>query len=186
MILRIADKLTESMFRNDIISDDKEIYKFGIALCLSSGISFATVLLISLLTNHLFYAMIYLFIFTRLRTIMGGYHCKTYFTCNVAYISIYLIFEFLIGLEWEFQNIFLMELFSSVLIWCYAPSEHKNKPLSNDEYRQFRLKSRIMVIMMVIGSFLISKINLLICFEFVYILSVNAILVLIGERRRSI
>lgn len=91
-----------------------------------------------------------------------------------------MIFEFLIGLEWEFQNIFLMELFSSVLIWCYAPSEHKNKPLLIDEYMQFRFKTRFMVIAMIIGSIFVSKINLLICFEFVYILSVNAILVLIG------
>lgn len=183
MILRIADKLTESMIINDIIFDDKEIYKFGLALCLSTGISFATVLLISLITKHLPYALIYIFIFTRLRTAMGGYHCKTYITCNLTYIAIYLLFEFFIGLEWSSLNISLIVLFSSIIIWFCAPSEHKNKPLSNDEYRRFRLRSRIMVIMMVIGSFLISKINMMICCELVYILSVNAILVLMGERR---
>lgn len=61
------------------------VYWYGIELMVSSVINIVLILLISLLFSQIIEGVIFLLCFILLRQFTGGYHAKSYFSCNIIF-----------------------------------------------------------------------------------------------------
>ena len=82
VILKLADMIVNYLYDRNIIEDDIEIYRHGIALYISESISFSSIIVISLFTRHTLYTIGYILLFSKMRETFGGFHCKSFLSCN--------------------------------------------------------------------------------------------------------
>lgn len=91
----ISEWMVSKLEANNIIFQDRSIYKYGIELFVSTLVGTALVLLIGVIFNSLFEAVIYEMLFVVTRGSFGGYHCKTYLRCNGLFLSVFTISLFI-------------------------------------------------------------------------------------------
>jgi accessory gene regulator B len=150
MIQRITDKLVDFLVEKEIIrNDDREIYIYGLLALFSTVMNFFLVLFIGIVAGLLHETLIFLLGFALLRCYCGGYHAKTQSGCVLSFTAIY-VFSMMV---YHFMPIEYDRLFSLlsagiclIFIFVFAPIEHKNRTFEGDEYKQFRLASRIIAL----------------------------------------
>jgi accessory gene regulator B len=151
MMQRISDKLTNFLIKKNIVrNDDREIYIYGLLAMFSTVINFFLILFIGLVAGLLFETLIYLFGFALLRCYCGGYHAKTQLGCVLSFTAIYaLSMAAYYFLPAEYNRLFSMISAGACLIFIFifAPIEHKNRSFEGNEYKKFRLVSRIIALM---------------------------------------
>lgn len=92
MINELSNIITLRLQKVGVIQDKFEIYKYGFELLISSLIGISLILIIGLLSNTFSDSLVFLVCFIILRQCTGGYHSKSYLSCNLSFISVYLIF----------------------------------------------------------------------------------------------
>lgn len=147
---RITDRLVDFLLKKDIIKyDDREIYIYGFLAVFSTVINFFLILFIGIFAGLFFETLIFLLGFALLRCYCGGYHAKTQLGCILSFTAIYgssmVLYSFITG---EFSRLFSMVSAGAciVFIYIFAPIEHKNRTFVGNEYKQFRLMSRIIAL----------------------------------------
>lgn len=139
MITSMSKFVSHFLCKHDIInSDDIDIYQYGFEIIISTAIGFTLIILIGTILNMLPLSLIFYIIFVSLRKFTGGYHAKSYFKCNLVFVSIYLftIFMTKITIISEQYNFFvntLLLVVVSLTVWRYAPIENPNKPLDEEQ-----------------------------------------------------
>ena len=159
MFESIAEWVVKILERNNIISQERSIYKYGVELFVSSVIGRSIVLLIGIIFNQFIFAVIYeiMFIFTRGN--FGGYHCKSYAKCIISYLILYLLSIFIVTYCFiDSKFIVIMLALCNYIIISYCPVRNVMKQLSENEYSVHKVKS-------IAKSILIS---LLILFTYLY------------------
>lgn len=151
MLQKISDRLTDILLEKNIIkNENREIYVYGLLAMFSTVINFFLILFIGIIVDLTIETLIYLFGFALLRSYCGGYHAKTQLSCAVSFTIIYglsmVIYRFL---PVEYSEIFSMVAggICLILIFIFAPIEHKNRTFEGDEYKKFRLLSRIIALL---------------------------------------
>ena len=159
MISFISRKIVRYLEKNETISRDKmENYQYGFEIFISSIMTLAIAIISGLVQNCFIASIIFFIIFATLRQICGGYHSEHYWSCNLIFLMVVnfvlLIYKFMPMNQYEIAHyVFLAS--SLLIIYVYAPVGHKNKPLSNERRKAFRLISRIVVSFLTITSCLI-------------------------------
>jgi len=160
MIQRISYKLTDFLLEKEIIrEEDREIYIYGLLAMFSTVINFIFVLTVGIIAGLLAETLIYLFGFALLRCYCGGYHAKTKLGCVLGFSAIYAVSMVVLRfMPAEYSRMFSMISAGAclVFIYIYAPIEHKNRTFQGDEYRKFRLVSRIIALVYTILIFSVS------------------------------
>lgn len=138
----ISDKLLDGMIKEGIISDEnKEIYLFGIKELFSQIFTYLVVLGIGLAFHMLIQTIVFIAAYMALRVYAGGYHAPTQFRCYV--LSFGMIIAALLLIKWIDVTGFAVLAgiaFMGLIIYLLAPSEHKNKPLSQNEKKVYKKK----------------------------------------------
>lgn len=160
MRTKITDRLVDYLLKKDIIKyDDREIYVYGFLAVFSTVINFFLVLIIGIFAGLFFETLIFLLGFALLRCYCGGYHAKTQSGCVLSFAAIYglsmVLYYFIPG---EYGRLFSMVSAGAciVFIYIFAPIEHKNRTFVGNEYKQFRLMSRIIALVYVLIIYSIS------------------------------
>lgn len=179
MIMLLADKVTDYLFRKEIIIEDFEIYRHGIALYISECLNFGSLLLISLCTGHTFYTVVYFFLFTKMRVTFGGFHCKSFFNCYITYIGIYLLFEMQLHIMIPLF-IQVISFIPCMMIWKLAPVEHVKKKLTY-EIRNTACKKAKMMTVFVIIIFLMMTHWRNLSITIWYCVCANTVLMILGK-----
>jgi accessory gene regulator B len=147
MVKKLSNRITSYLIRKNIIEAvDAEIYQYGMKHII---INMTTLLIVSLLATvlHTWVATIFFFVgFMPIRLIAGGYHAKTPFRCNmlslVIYsfniIIVYSIYEYMTELITISTGVIII-----LIIFAFAPVDHKNRTLEVEEYQLAKKKSRI-------------------------------------------
>lgn len=183
MILKMADKLTNYICDKENIQSEKEIYRQGIALYISETLSFGSILLLSFCTGHIFYAIIYVLLFSKMRETFGGFHCQSFKTCIITYIGIYGLFEILMHIMVpECFQIFCMTL-AVVIIWKLAPVEHVSKKLNSETKEEFQKKAKQLITALTICFYVSNFEYGNIAYTIWYCVCANAILMVLGKMR---
>ncbi len=143
----ISAKIVNLFIKNSIIKkDDKEAYEYGFELLISSAVSISAIMIISLFTKSFFASLLFMLGFVSARSFCGGYHADTHFSCFAVTMLNYFIF--LLADKTAAHNhtlIFLLTVtvLSFFIIIFLSPVEHKNNPMTEDEFKRHRRKSRI-------------------------------------------
>jgi len=160
----MSKKISSFFISNNIIKEeDKEVYEYSLELLLSTVLNFAAVIIIAIFTRKILEATLFVLGFVPLRAMAGGYHADTHFRCFLILIftySVFLLTVFFIPVKFILATTAVLVLISISLIFILSPMEDSNKPLSEEETKKFRRKSRIGILvysLIVLGLSLLFK-----------------------------
>lgn len=165
------------IFYNELLIEKDEINVccYGLEMIISTFIGLSIVLIIGYIFDYIIFSLFYLIFIVPIRMCTGGYHAKSYFTCNIVFSLFYVLAIFLyINIKDEQSIIFAyINLFSIPLIVKLAPLENKNKLLKEKIKRRCRNMSIAIYVISVLLSILFKDIY------FINILSIVLIMVTI-------
>ncbi len=149
MIARMSKRLSSFFAANSIIkAEDKEVYEYSLEILFSTILNFAAVIIIAVLTRKSLLTLFYLLGFIPLRLIAGGYHADTHFRCFLVLLGTYSAFLAVVAFlpdSFVVLSTIITVLGSIILIFILAPVADKNKPVSVEDQKKFKLKSRVAV-----------------------------------------
>ena len=148
MIKRAAARYAGWLCANGIVPPEKnKIYAYGMELVLSGLVNVLSVLISSILLFHPIDGLLFLAAFIPLRTTAGGYHANSHLSCNLVFLSAFVVLE---GLGYWLLQYCSVILYPVIAIISFAtflilsPSEAKNKPLTPGRRRYNRRRSLIL------------------------------------------
>lgn len=140
--------------QNIIENEDKEVYEYGLQLLLSSILNSMIALLIAVISQTVIPCLIYLTVFIVMRKSAGGFHAKTHFGCCcilIAVISGFILFIKFVPVYIYFVISGISIFISMITILFFAPLEHENKPLKeNDKIKLRKVSIVYMVIIFIL------------------------------------
>lgn len=185
MIKLFSKKITEFLINQNVIQDEAEIYQYGFEQIISSVMGFIGILLISLYLDILLEGVIYSLSFYIIRKYTGGFHCKTYLTCNLSFICIFVIYHYINLITSSIFSIIVL-LISFYFIWVLAPCDHDKKKFTGMERNLYKRISRgIIVIITLISIVLYSFTQTIGLANFIAnAIGIISILLVIGKAER--
>ena len=142
----LADKL---LLIGSITKDERELYIYGFFMLLSNLMYLILACFFGLILGCLVESIIFYIAFQLIRRYAGGYHASTETRCEI--LSTFFIVVCIVTIKLAdlhgFQNIlFIAALVSAVCIFFLCPLDTPEKPLSGEEFRQFRKISRFILL----------------------------------------
>ena len=147
MIDSLSNKLVNYLDKGNYLDEDKEIYLHGAKLIISEVIGTLLLLFLGLMTNHFIEAVVYEIVLSSTRSILGGYHCKSYAACICTYAGFYLAgVIFLNYYHFTLMTILIVCLIGSINILALGPVDNVNKVASKKKKDVFIRYSKIVLI----------------------------------------
>lgn len=193
MYSKIASRVVNFMQQNNSELDDtdlKEISAYGIEISLSTVINYILILLIGICLHSFVSVLIFAIVFNTFRKYMGGYHCTTYFRCNITFCAIFMLVLALsrfLGGVMNISIVIMILLFCGYGIWYWGPVENIYKPISTEQQKHCHTIAKII--------YVINSMGVIVCYIWlpyyglVAIFSLLAVIILLplgtaAERRR--
>lgn len=170
----------------------KEIAEYGIEITLSSAVNYILISLIGMCFHTIISAILFLLSFCVIRKFIGGYHCTTYFRCNMTLCLIFLLVILFSSINVYFGDIKILVMF---LLWCgyglwyIGPVQNSNKPITIKQKERCHKLAMSIYVLTVILSVLISQKSIYYSGVVVFSLTSVVILLPIGklsERRKAV
>lgn len=161
MFVYLANKITRVLINYEIIGkEDEEIYRYGFEMLIYFIVNLSIAVFIGILFHKFIHTLLFLGCYCTIRQFTGGYHANSYTKCTLIFTIIYLVTVLLTNnLEVDKMKIPLLVLLiiSLIIIYRFAPLDHRNKPLSEEEKKQYKnvAINLVKVIGMLIGITLI-------------------------------
>lgn len=150
MLSRLA-KSTAHFFvcKNIIESEDEDVYAYGTELLYSAVLNILLAIIISLITDTFLPTLMFMSAFVIIRQNIGGYHAKTHIGCMSILGTVLIVFSQLVRFmppEFEMAVSICLTAVSVIPVIMFAPVEHPNKPLSENEKQNLRRRGITVVI----------------------------------------
>lgn len=144
----LLDKIMDFITHNRKIDDEEaEIVRYGLEMAVLKITFFAAALAVSLLMNSFWQFIIFISLFSVLRSYAGGYHAKTRIRCFIQSMLLIIVALMIINITQKITYIMiplsLIALAAGAVIWRIAPVDTKNKRLDFDEKVPLLKKTRI-------------------------------------------
>lgn len=157
---RLANTITDYYIRKKIIAEEKrEIYSYGFKLIIADVINYVIIISLGIVFNRLIESTSFLITLCGLRQFSGGFHAKTFWLCRlsmiITYICVMLLTDIVTHTKYETIIVISVNVISTVIIAITAPIVHLNKPLSDKQKYNNKIKSVITSIFMSIVSIII-------------------------------
>lgn len=150
MIIKLSEFLTDKLLLNDsIFEEERELFIYGFFTMFSFTVFFVLASVFGLVLKCFIESILFYIAFMFIRRFAGGYHAATEVRCSIIstlciFISILLI---KLSLVYGFQTVLsAISLFSSIIIFFLCPLDTPEKRLTPKEFKRFRKKSRITVL----------------------------------------
>ena len=161
MITCLSKYVSRFLCNKHIInSDEVDIYQYGFEIIISTVAGMIISLVVGVIFQLFYISLVYYTIFVTVRQFTGGYHAKTYLECNIVFsiVSFSTIGLTKLILKLSIYHIdihFILLCFASFVIMHFAPIDHPNKRL-NDEQKQINKHRSIFltIILLVLSCFL--------------------------------
>lgn len=175
----ISKKIVSRFIAFDVIKQsDKDIYEYGFELLLATTVSILSITTISIIVHRFVMSLLFMVGFIVARLCCGGYHANHHLSCYIITIANYSFF-LVATLFLQDQHIgYLLIIFtvlSSIIIFLFAPIEHKNNPLSENEKKRHKKRSRIAVSVFTMISFISIIMNIYFILSFSFITGVFSV-----------
>lgn len=149
MYEKLSKTITEKLINNKTIEEsEKDIYCYSFEVLLSTIMSTIIIILSSLILKQFYNTLLYFIGFSICRSLSGGYHAKNHYSCFIltqtAFIS-FMLFSKFTYIHNKLLFMFLINLFSFIVVLSLAPIDNVNKPLDSIEKQKLKIKSRIFI-----------------------------------------
>lgn len=147
--MRTAAKVTNRLLTDEVISSEEaELVQYGLENFVSTLLGLVAVLLIGRCFGHCPESfMLWLFIFP-LRKSAGGFHAKTRIRCWLISLGMLITsFLLLVQIEWHNGVYIGITVFFGIVIYLMSPVENSNKRLDEMEYKVYKRRTRILLIL---------------------------------------
>lgn len=145
MMDKYYKKLSSFLIHNhDINKDDGELYEYAAKVAFQGVINIVVTILIGIAFGMLLQCLCFISVFFVLRKFTGGLHAEKYLYCLISSIAILIVALLTIRIleRNSFQIVFLcLTVISVILIFILSPIENKNKPLSLNEKKVYKIIS---------------------------------------------
>lgn len=139
MIKYLSNNITDFFYLNNIINEEeKEIYVYGLQLIISTVIGITLIASLGLFLNIFVKSLIFLISFIWIRMYSGGYHASSYIKCNLTFVTVYLMtmaITIITPPNYIMIASLVMISLTLYIILKYAPVDHENKRLSDEQKR---------------------------------------------------
>lgn len=156
---KLVDKIIENMKKNDSLTDDEELVRFGLVVIIEKAIFICIIAAFGLLMNCFWESAVFTVSFTLLREYGGGYHAETKKKCFVLSVLTLLAALSIIKLAEGFQIMTLplcgIALISVIYILIKAPIDTPNKSFDEDEIRVYGRKARLLTVVLLSAALLL-------------------------------
>lgn len=121
--------------------EDRDVYVYGMDVLLSTALSILCILAIGILIGKGIETLLYILLFTVLRSAAGGFHANTHWGCFLIMLGSYgimlalLTFLPLEACRWAALPLAVASL---AVVAVLAPAPHENRPVSAKELKRFR------------------------------------------------
>lgn len=141
---KIAEKIADSLCHREVIEEcDREIYKYGYEVLLENIGKTLFLLVAGGILRQFTVTLIFIIAFTTLRSCCGGYHASESWKCDLLTIFLWgmvvagtsLIESILVRGQ---TFMILIAVMSQLVIYQYAPVEHKDKRLTKEKQERNR------------------------------------------------
>lgn len=144
----------------DASKDDREIYSYGMWILLTTAFTSMEILLLGVLFQCVVESIIYLLVLMILRSYTGGYHATTSRKCNMLSIGCFvgnIVLSKCLVMVNSKGLLGILLLVVEIIIFCKAPVEHENKPLSEKEKVRYRKYSIFLSLVICVAIVLLYK-----------------------------
>lgn len=153
MIKQLANSIASFLVRENVIEkDDADIYSYGAEQMMINAITFVTVGLLASIFDIWQEAIFFFLGLMPIRLVAGGYHANTPQRCNVLSLFVFAANMIFINLLERYMTKEIIIVISFLIVWMifsYAPVDHKNRVLVNEDYIQAKRHSRYIVLILV-------------------------------------
>lgn len=151
MIEKVASWYARKQIAAGLIQqEDMDVYKYGYILVMEMGMNIIISVALALMFDMLKCWIVFSCIFIPLRTFCGGWHASKSWICtlisNVTIVGIMIIVKYQM-LPFNIWVMGIVEFICLVIIWQFAPIEHKNKPLSDQEKKVYGKVSKALYVL---------------------------------------
>ena len=157
MISVIADRISEKMLHEGLIlEEDRELYRYGFFLLISRGIFFVIAGIAGAFVGNLWDSIFFYILFSLLRGYAGGLHADREAVCLFSTTaSLFLAAKIIFCLRRGNYVILSCGVLvvCSALVLLIAPLDSDSKPLGESEMRHHRKVTRLLTLLMNLGSF---------------------------------
>lgn len=149
MISKLSKYMLEYLISSNVIEntdENKEIYKYGTEITISSFINVLSIMLMGFLSNSYFECIVFIVLLVLLRMYTGGYHADTYLKCNLIlclnYLTVIILYRLMPLNKLVYFIAICLACLMIIILFC--PVENENKKLSLSKKRKFRRLSVIL------------------------------------------
>ena len=167
MLHKLAEDISFYLITNRIINiEDRDMYIYGLELLISTLFTSISILILGLSIGEWIAAIEYLSVCFFLKSYTGGYHAKYYYECYIysilLFISLIIIKNVTLLNYQPIIGLFLL-IFSTIIVFKFAPVENKNNPKTKYEIATNKKisRKRILLLSIIILLGYIAKSNLI-------------------------
>lgn len=145
----LSNLITDFYIKKAYVPEDKrEIYSYGFKLIIADIINFSMVMLMGAILGIFLESIVFLITLCGVRQFSGGFHARTFWLCRLSMITTFLCVtaaSYLISKS-VYCNIGFIGIvngISVISIAALAPVKHPNKPLTEQQKKQNKIKAII-------------------------------------------
>lgn len=153
MIKQLADSIASFFIHENVIEkDDADIYSYGAEQILINATTFLTLAVVSSVFDIWQEAVFFFIGLMPIRLVAGGYHAKTAQKCNALSLFVFIVNMMFINFIEMYMTKGIVSVICLLILWInfyYAPVDHKNRVLENEDYFQAKRQSRYIALVLV-------------------------------------
>lgn len=153
----LSKMITDLCIRKNICPENRrEIYQYGFKLIIADCINFAMIMLLGAVLGRFTESIAFLVTLCGIRQFSGGFHAKTFWLCRLSMLITFVCVILAANIAAHIDRcniIFIINIFSVIIIAVLSPVEHPNKPLDDRRKKQNKLRA-------VVISFILAVISL--------------------------
>jgi len=164
MIKQLAKGITSFLIRKSIIKiEDVEIYQYGTEQILINSISVSGAFIIATITEMWIETIFFFIGLVPVRMIAGGYHADTPIGCSLLTSTVYILNLVMINILKKYMGLLMILTMTTIIliiIFLFAPVDHKNRVLIETEKLNIKKKTRLIgvgIAVFAIGWWLLVK-----------------------------
>lgn len=158
---KIAERIVVWQIQKNVIKEeDKAVYVYAYETLLMRVINFLIAIIAGVATKNLLAVIVFLVSYIPLRTYAGGYHSRDSIRCMIFSTLLILGVALITKIPLYEKSPFGFFVFVGIGILSYAvilfvsPVADENKPLSEEEKRQYAVKARMIATVIIIAAFI--------------------------------
>lgn len=148
MLTSLCRIIVDFFIRENIVSEEqRDIYQYGIEICVSTLIGLLIVLAIGIFSGKFIESVIFYIVFCLTRAFCGGFHARSHLLCKATLICVLILVLAVDLVLSDIENYywFIVYLYSLIIVYAFAPIENPNKRLTSDDKKRCKIISIILM-----------------------------------------